>query len=370
MTIQYPTFSKAQRDAAELLENALAGDRLAQYKFVEGISTSDLPVQLAATNTAIALNDYQDVPKIWTEWATRLVLPNFEPQVYKNFQWGDEDIEPENAGEKFYTGGLAHIPEYGEYPVLRFTASDQFLTLQKNGVQIKFSWESLIATRDFGMITRVWSEFGKRAGITENIEATKPLVTASGINAAYWNSANQNIVSGNPELSAEALQNAFQQLATQEYNGRRASFVPSGYKLVIPRSLEFTAQSILDVDKVTRTVSDTVGSVTTTDVMETGNTLRGKFSIVVNDYIPQVAGSNADTAWFLVPNPGTALNPNIFNAFLAGNETPKIFVEKTTTSAEIDGAFIDDSYSTKTRHVVSGGFLRPEGTIASSGAGA
>lgn len=366
MTINYPTFSKAQREAAELLENALAGDRLAQYKFVEGISTSDLPVQLAATNTAIALNDYQDVPKIWTEWATRLVLPNFEPQQYKNFQWGDEDVEPENAGEKFYTGGLAHIPEYGEYPVLRFTASEQFLTLQKNGVQIKFSWESLIATRDFGMITRVWSEFGKRAGITENIEATKPLVKSTGINTDYWNSTNQNIVTGNPELSRESLENAFQQLATQTYNGRRAPFVPSGYKLVIPRGLEFTAQGILDVDKITSSTTDG----TTTTVTETSNTMRGKFSIVVNDYLTQVAGANADKAWFLIPNPGTALNPNVFNAFLAGNETPKIFVEKTTTSAEIDGAFIDDSYSTKTRHVVSGGFLRPEGTIASSGAGA
>lgn len=363
MTINYPTFTKAQRDAAELLQEALAGDRLAQFKFIEGISTSDLPVQLAQTNTAIALNDYEDVPKIWTEWASRIVLPNFEPQTYKNFQWGDEDVEPENAGEKFYTGGLAHIPEYGEYPVLRFTASDKFLTLQKNGVQIKFSWESLIATRDFGMITRTWAEFGKRAGVTENIEATKPLVKSTGINTDFWNVGNQNIVTGNPILSRESLQNAFAQLATQTYNGRRASFVPSGYKLVVPRTLEFTAQEILDADKIT--VSTTTGN--KTSVVETANTMRGKFSIVVNDYLTQVAGANADKAWFLIPTPGSSLNPNVFNAFLAGNETPKIFVEKTTTAAEIDGAFIDDSYSTKTRHVVSGGFLQPQGTIASAG---
>ena len=362
MTIQ---FTKEQQKAALLFDEALNGDVKAQHKFIEGISTSDIPKQLAPMNNLIALNEYDSAPKIWQEWATRLVLPNFEPQQYKQFQWGDEDIEPENAGEKFYNGGLAHIPEYGEYPVLRFTATDQFLTLQKSGVQIKFSWESLIATRDFGLITRTWTEFGRRAAFTEHIEATKPLVKSTGINTDYWNATNQNIVTGNPELSAEALQNAFQQLATQTYNGRRASFVPSGYKLVIPRGLEFTAQGILDVDKVTNTTTDG----TTTTVTETGNTLRGKFSIVVNDYLTQIAGSNADKAWFLVPNPGTALNPNIFNAFLQGNETPKIFVEKTTTSAEIDGAFIDDSYSTKTRHVVSGGFLRPEGTIGSSGAG-
>ena len=63
--------TKKQLEAAKLLHEALNGDRKAAFMLSEGISTSDLPVQLSPALTAIMLNNYAEQPKIWGEFATR-----------------------------------------------------------------------------------------------------------------------------------------------------------------------------------------------------------------------------------------------------------------------------------------------------------
>lgn len=87
--------------------------------------------------------------------------------------------------------------------------------------------------------------------------------------------------------------------------------------------------------------------------------------MTVNPYISRLGG-NA-TQWWLVPVPGTTPNPAIVNLFLQGYEQPQIFVKRTTTSAPEEGAFIDDSYETRVRHVVTGAFIDPAGTLKSDG---
>lgn len=355
--------TKNELNAALLFEAALKGDIKAQHKFLEGISTSDIPVQMTPVLNRLALDNYAEVPVTWTEYAARQTLASFESTPYMQFApWDDQDVEASTEGRTFIDGGLPRVPEYGEYSVLRFSASQKSLKLAKSGVQIKFSWESLIKTRDFGLIQRAFREFGARSRRQEDYEAALQLVTQSGLNTANWNSTNQNIVTNNPQLSLPALDAAFTQLATQTYNGNRVT-LPGNYKLVIPRSLLSVAEAIKNIQTIE---TDVVSGGTTTKTISS-NTTGSKFDIVVADSISTIAGAAADKFWFLIPPPGSTPNPSVLNLFLQGHETPEIFVKKSTDSSPEDGAYEDDSYSTKVRHANSGAFLEPAATIMSKG---
>lgn len=363
------TETARQLEVAKLFKEALEGNTTAKHALAEGISTSDIPVQLTPTLSAVALGAFNEVEKIWTKFAGKEVLADFESSPYYSFVWGDGDIEPAIAGIKHIEGGLANVPEYGEYPVLRFSASEVSISTRKSGVQIKFSWESLHRTRNFQLLKKTFVEFGKRAARQEDIEATGVLVTSAGINAANFKAGNLNIATGNPALSMAALEAAFEQIATQTHllggSGELIS-PPSQYNLVVPPSLEAVAKSILDVKEVT--VVETDGTTETRTVK--GNPVAGKIAnVIVNPYITKIAPS-ATATWFLLPPVGSMPNPAVVNVFLEGEESPKVFVRKTTNSAPEDGDFTDDSYSTKTRHVVAGAFIDPAGTLVSNGSGA
>jgi len=363
--------TKDQAEAAKVFYEALNGDMAAQHRFMEGISTGDIPVQVTPILNRIALNGYDAAPTTWQLWASRMTLPDFESSPYYNFAFEDEvdpDIEPSTAGTTHVPGTLARIPEYGEYPVLRFSASEQALKLAKNGVQLKFSWESLIKTRNFGMIQRAWTEFGKRAKKTEEIEAVKSLVTGSGLNTANFNSGNQNLATGvaNQALSIASLEAAFQQIGNQTYKGRRIT-APQRYNLLIPRALELTAESIKSVTEVRKV--EGVGTDTETRTVS-GNPVASKFDIIVVDGLQEVAPSFSDTSWFLLPKPGSMANDNVVELFLQGHESPEYFVKKNTDSSPENGDYIDDSYSQKVRYPVSSGFVSPEGTLYSEGVAA
>lgn len=353
--------TKKQLQAAEDFHGALQGDRKAAERFVEGISTSDYPVQLNPALNKIALGNYAEQPKIWTGWATKINLPDFRQNQYWQFNgFGDTDIEPETAGYAHNDGSLPRVPEYDEYPVIRFSASEKGLTLVKSGVQIKISWEAIINDRDFDLLRRIPAEFGRRAAQKEDEEATLPLLSSTNFSVG-----NNNLYTNNPALTLESLEGAFQAISQQTYNGRRV--IPAQrYALVVPPALEFTANKIKTVTEVTEVI--TSGSTETRQ--KSGNPVSGKFDVVVNPYINQLGtGSNLDTSWWLIPKPGSTPNPSVVNAFLTGRDKPQIFVQKTTTGDPVDGAFIDDSYSTKVRHVVTGGFIEPAGTLFSNGSG-
>lgn len=344
--------TERQRQAAEILSEALNGNRKAQERLIEGISTSDFPVQLAPALNTIALGNYNDQPKIWQEWAQRETLDDFRQNEYRQFAWDetDPDIEPSTHGEQHFAGGLARVPEYGEYPVIRFEATSQGLKLKKNGVQIKLSWESIVNDRQFNLLRRIPAEFGRRAAVQEDVEATRPLVSTTNFSVG-----NGNLITA--DLTLEGLKAAFLAISNQTYNGNKVTNT-GPYKLIVTPQNEIAARELLAIQSIETITTPEVGVEQRT---VTGNPMSGKFEIVVNPYYEQLGGTATD--WFLIPAPGSTPNPSVVNAFLAGHESPEIFIQKTTTGDPVDGAFLDDSYSTKTRHVVTGGFIQPGGTM-------
>lgn len=352
------TLTEKQREAAEVLAEALDGDRKAQNRLVEGISTSDYPVLLAPALNQIMLNEYAEQPQIWTKIASRETVDDFRPQDYLSpAEWDrtDPDITDSTAGEVHFKGALPRVPEYGEYQRIRFAVTGQALQTKKNGVALQISWEAIVNDRQFSLLRRLPTEFGRRAAVQEEVEVIR-LLTLDDL-WATGNDVNGNEVTGNAAtwgLTLPNLEKAFQTITDTGYG-----YLAPRYKLVVPNGLELTAANILSITQVDRV--EGAGTATETRYI-TGNPVANKISEVVStDKYTQLGGGAND--WFLIPDLGSTPNPALVNTFLSGHENPEIFVKRTTFSAPEDGAFDNDDYESKVRHVVAGGAIDLRGAL-------
>jgi len=358
-----------QVEAAKLLEGALRGDRSDKLKLQEGIATSDLPVQLAPTINKIMLENYAVQPKVWDRFATRLVVDDFRPVTFQSMRY--EDDGKNNQGDVFRDGSLPTVGEYDEYPTAGwFNVTEQTMAVKKAGQRIRFSWEAIINDGQIGLLERLPIELAQKAAGKEDEEVTKQLVAAGGLNTTNFKSANQNLLTGNAALSLESLEAAIEAANKQTFNGNLITPV-TRFALVVPRSLEMTAKRILAIQQV-RTET-TVGSVVTSTV--TGNPIGSQIEIVVNDWITKI-NSGAGAYWFLIPVPGQSLNPAVALGFLRGHEAPELRVKSNSglylgggAVPAREGGFDNDDFEMRIRHIATGGFIVPTGTIASTGAG-
>lgn len=360
-----------QIEAAKLLEGALRGDRADKLKLQEGISTSDLPVQLAPTINKIMLANYAEQPKIWSTFAQRLVVDDFRPVNYMNLAYEDEGKD--NQGDTFREGSLPTVGEYDEYPTAGwFSVTEHEFKVKKAGSRVRFSWESIVNDGNISLLERLPIELARKAAGKEDEEVTKQLVGASGLNTANFKTANQNLLSGNPVLSLESLEAAIQAINVATYNGRQVTPF-SRFVLVVPQALELTAKKILAIQQVRTEV--TSGSTVTSTV--SGNPIGSQIQIVVNPWIKKIYNNSAaDTMWFLLPVPADTINPGVVLGFLRGYETPELRVKANGglylgggAVPARDGSFDNDDFEMRIRHVATGGFMLPAGTIASTGAG-
>lgn len=359
-----------QVEAAKLLEGALRGDRRDKLKLQEGISTSDLPIQLAPVINKILLQNYESTPKVWDRFATRLVVDDFRKQQYLNLRYEDAGLD--NQGDTFREGSLPTVGEYDEYPSAGFfSVTEADFAVKKAGQRVRFSWEAVVNDGNISLLERLPIELGLKAAGKEDEEVTKQLVSSAGLNTANFKSANNNLLAGNGALTLENLEKAIEAANLQQYNGKLIQPV-SRFALVIPRALELTARKILAVQTVE--TSATVGSIVTKTI--TGNPIGSQVEIVVNDWITKI-NSGAGAYWFLIPVPSASLNPSVVLGFLRGFEAPELRVKAASGQflgggdvPENFGSFDNDDWQMRIRHIATGGFFVPAGTIASTGAGA
>jgi len=363
-----------QLEAAKVWDAALRGDRAAQLRVKEGISTSDFPTQISPVLNKILLEQYAALPKVWDTFATKLTLDDFRAQKYYQFQFDQNPIPGANGGETFIDGSLPNVGEFDEYPTLSFSATDLSVSVKKSGERIRFSWEAIVNDNNFGVLERLPNELALHAAGLEDREATKQLVSASGLNTTNFNSTNQNIgVAGgtgvNPTLTLANLQSAMNVVNQQTYNGRPITPIQR-WTLVVPPALEMTARNILSVTEI-RT---TVGS----DLQTHGNPVAGRLDVVVNPWITKInSDSSAATTWFLIPAPSVSLNPSVVLSFLRGYEVPELRIKDnnsyTLAGGDVpvrDGSFDNDDFQMRIRHLATGGFLVPAGTFGSKGTAA
>jgi len=355
--------TKRQIEASKLYVGAKQGDIKAAHKLSEGISTSDIPTLLEPAVNIEFLAKYAQEPTVWDQIADPYESRTLGGISFGDFDFDTSELPPTNDGDAYVGAGLPGVAEYGEYPAVKFTTEQLAAELRKNGVRLRVSWESLIKTGDFDMISRSTSAFARYAAEQEDITLAKQFVTPAGaINAAFTN------LSGNAALTLESLAAAKTLSRQATVGGRRVN--AREFALVTGGALSDQASQILGINRVQRT--DVGGDVY--DISPANGDVRP-----VNFWaLDQVGGfatpGATDDYWFLVPQ-GTA-RPAFLEVFLEGHRAPEISIKDSghfyIGGGEVparNGSFREDDVETRARHVVQATLFEAAGIVESDGSG-
>ena len=347
-----PQRAKAVAEAAELWKKAWGGDKMAALVVNEAISTSDL--FKSATGDVldrILLAAYNEQPKVWDKFATRVQVRNFKPKKMVDIMGGRTRLDL--------------VPELTEYPGADYASKEYAISAKKFGRRFGNSWEAGI-NDDIDELRRIPDAFAQASALTEEyaaVEAITVPVTGAPLPAffkAYAADATYAAFdnSSTAALTGDALTTALTAIAQRKDAQGNIVPVPRLVLMVGP-ALQFVASRIL----AAATIRTTSGSKTT----EEPNYLKGAVDLVVNPYL-------AGTSWFLVPSPSTS-RPAVGVAFLVGYETPDLRIKADTGSrvgggsiAPTEGDFDVDAVYYRVRHVTGGANIDPIFTYGSTGA--
>lgn len=347
-----PQVSEAHvAEAANLMGAAFLGSRRKMLDLAEAITTSDLFKSAAGVVLdREATARYEELDPVWPKFAARTTVRNFKKKKFTDLFGGRAILDP--------------VPEATNYPARNVSADEAEIAVAKRGGRFHITFEDII-NDDLDQMRELPGDLAQGARDTEDYLAASQLVTAAGVNTAFFKAGNGNAVDTKP-LTAENLDAALTSISTRKSKDGRL-FVNKASILVVPPGLETQARRILAAAEI-RT---TVGDVTTVEA----NYLKGVVTVVVNPWLSFIDQSaTANSTWFLLPAP-TAPRKALAVAFLRGHESPDLRVKNDQgtavgggqVSAE-EGSFDDDTIQYRVRHILGAATLYPEATYASKGA--
>lgn len=340
--------------ALNFIEALQQGD-ITQRQFKEAMTTSDFPILMGDLMDRQLLGAYRAAPSTWPAYMKRETVKDFRAINRVYFEG--------------LTSTLERVHEQEEYPEGQLDEGKYAMQVYKYGRRVPISWELMI-NDDLQAFSQIPQLLGASARRTEEYFATQLFVGAAGPLGTVYSAPNANIVTGNPALSITALQTAMTQISKIK-DSEGQPIVIDQMILVIPPALEVVAMNLINATQVE--ITENGG--TAGQKLITGNWVKGRLKVVVNNYIPTVATTNGDTSWFLFADPNTS-RPAFTMGFLRGHEDPQIFwkspnaMRSTSSMASpLDGDFDTDSIEYKVRHVLGGTVMDTKATIASNGTG-
>lgn len=360
-----PKYAVQLVEAAEFIAEVMEGRRPG-YHLREAMTTSDFPVLFGDILDRQILANYREMPTTWREFVKRRTVRDFRPVEYRYWEDGSGDA----------AARLGRVHEQEEYPEASLPDLSKIqYSIGKYGRRLPFSWEALI-NDDVDLFASIPERFAKAARRTEERFAIDMFVAATGPVAPFFSAGNDNLI--NNPLSISGLQAGLSKFANlRDEDGE--PIVVTAAILVVPPSLEVTAQNILNATeiKMSGINTGTTGNVGQTGAEITvGNWLRNRVRVIVNPYLSIVNTTNGESAWYLFADPNDG-RPAFEMAFLRGNEEPAIFIKEPNArrvggggSDPLDGDFDTDSIEYKIRHVLGGTRIEPKAAVASTGTGA
>lgn len=344
------------------LSEASYGNVQANARLKESVATPDFPNLFNQLTAYGMLGQYAELPSTWPAYADRVTVSDFRAQ--RLMEWDDDwsQMPEQNGGFPRNSHALARIPELTEYPTFSLTEAERSYYVAKYGARFPFSFE-VFRNDEFQIIQDLPSRMALRANQTEDIAATSVLASPTGPAAPFFNTDQDfgphvppgNYVPGNPELSIDAIRTAIENITMRRVNGRMVTV--QHFALVVPPSLEFRARELTTDSQFLTVEPRGDGEVR----YNTTNVVAGRFTVVVNQFLPLVDQSdNSVNTWYLVPMGGTdGTRRAIVMAFLTGEEVPDLRVNSDTGSAigggAIDpmrGSFSHDDVQFRVRHIL------------------
>lgn len=367
---------KKLTEVAKVLSEALSGDFVAQGRIKaiadgqgslrESISTSDLANAFTAVVNQAVLAQYDDIPTVWNQFATRQVVNDFRPQEFREFMWDEDGQATENGGYPVQPGSLPVIPELTEYPSAYFTVGAEQYKIQKHGLRVPFSWEAVI-NDDWNLISSIPGMLARKAAETEDTEAARLLASPTGPNADVFTGVAAPAALA---LTLDNLAAAQQAVLNRRVNGNYVQV--NRWRLVVPTALELTAKQILGNTQIKQTITDGNKVTELTGI----NPLQGNIQLTVNDRLTRIDKSAAAArTWYLVPDGGNdGTRTALIVAFLRGHEKPEFRQSGNTglylgggNVPSLEGSLLNDDIQYRVRHVVTGASLFNDALYASVG---
>lgn len=356
-----PAHLSRMSEARSLYERACTGNYRALADLQEALSTSDFSFIFGDVLDRELMASYGSISPIWPSFARRTTVRDFRPKKYVDLLGG--------------RGLLEKVEQLAPYPQRKPSDAEYTLTVSKFGGAFSLSWEDMI-NDDLGALQDLPSRLGQGAHDTEDYEATGLVATATGPNAAVFNSTalaqvtkagGSNLLTGNPALSTDSLSAAITAIQSRRDVDDRPIPI-NGFVLMVPPALEVTARNILNATEIRITTGG--------QTLIVGNWLSGKVTLVVNPWLPVIdVSANAATSWYLLPSP-TSARPGVVVGFLRGHEVPdlryKADAGRAVGGGEVpatEGSFEVDDIAYRVRHVLGGTTLDPIATAASNGSG-
>ena len=374
---------KNQEDFNTQLGEALAGDRLAQARLKEAITSDQLaPMFVKAAN--VRFQEYYDAHEtIWGKIATKELLTDFRASSLLSLKPNSTEAPIDNGGYKHPVGTLPPVPELTPYPTMSYQADGAFITTAKHGARVQFSFEAFINDQ-WNVISRFPKDAAAIAARTEDLLVLLQLfdpVTKS-LRADVFNDANKTKadfttvpveftggtgaggVGGmkNAALSFDAIVAArYQALAT--IRDGHSTYVPEGFVLVTNPALAEVAKNYTLINEIRTQVGKR------TEIK--ANPLKG-LEVLSSDLISVVGG---EKAWVLLPKGGRANGKTVLaKTGMMGREAPELRIHNKTGQMlgggdvnPYEGSFDNDDIEVRIRQIAGAGLVRYDGIIGSTG---
>lgn len=350
-------------EADKLLTAAFRGDKIAAGKLQEVHTTSDLKFNLAHLITSVALPQFDESERTWSQVAGTRVVPDFGP-VRLSSLFGQLTGAGVAGGptEGTLTGGLPTVPEATPYPYVTITGQEAFYAkLSKMGAKFGFTWESNV-NDIVGFFEQIPGELVQLALDTEEREVYEALINGTTTELASQELPDGTTTDPNAAISPEAIWAAILQLQNVEVNGRKVGRA-SGYNVVIPAG----TQDFIEWKMNQRIIAIQDGSIT---YGPGDQSIFNNVSFVESSY---VTGTN----WYVLPKPGAVRRPVLELLRLRGYEAPELRIHGDTGSyvggsavSPFEGNFDADVIDYRIRYVAGGVLWSTAYSVKSDGTGA
>lgn len=354
---QDPAYMTKLAEAAKFLRDVYEG-RKPSYLLKEAMTTSDFPLLFGDILDRQLLAGYREAPSANEAVFRVTTVRDFRPVSRKFVDGGD--------------GVLSPVAEQEEYKYANVDEGQYTYQVRKYGRKFDFSWETMI-NDDLDALADMPVRLGRAARRTEEKFRTELYVDGNGPHAEFFNGQNGNVVPGNPALSVDALQQAFETMAKMTDPYGEPIFNQPRY-LVVPPALEIVARNLLNALQIE---ARTAGGGTEAQRIIAQNWMQNRLTLIVDYYIPIVAQNNGHTSWFLFADPNDGRGALEFGR-LRGHTEPEVFMKASNAIRVGAGGLVDpmagdfdtDNIEYKVRHVFGGTRLDHRYAVASNGSGA
>ena len=370
----------------ELVEQALDGNdnaqgaikseikRARQVDAEESHSTSDFPTALKAITTVAFLEEYGTIESIYPQYTRPYNVNNLRLQAFYSLQSDNTNLPDTNGGEVTIkapgvngVSGLPRVPELTEFAPISFVASETSFGVAKYGARVNFSFEMLL-NDEWGVLETLPNQLAQLARNQEDIVSTEVLVNPNapyGPNSNFFNTANGNILAGNPALSIDSITDAAAAIESRVFNGNPVQV--TNLTLMVPPALAAEARRLLGISSFL--VVDPVNG-----TYNAANPVSG-IRLIVNPWLTVIDKSaTANTTWYMLPFAGAGNRPSIVFSKIRGREAPELRISNATGDylgggpvPGREGSFVNDDIEFRVRHFVGAAGIAFETVIVSKG---